>query len=152
MYEHRGHAALFILERTFRISTGYYYLFSLVSCAQVSFPIRQKEPWLLSLLFASSLSRVWLSATPQTIAHPAPLATGILQREYWRGLPCPTLGDLPNPGVKPRAPTWPADSCLSHREAQASRYSLSISCQFCLRYFMWISDTCIQMAPDWNMK
>ena len=25
---------------------------------------------------------------------------GILQQEYWRGLPCPPPGDLPNPGIK----------------------------------------------------
>ena len=30
--------------------------------------------------------------------------------EYWSGLPCPSPGDLPNPGIKPRSPTLQADS------------------------------------------
>ena len=33
-----------------------------------------------------------------------------LRQEYWSGLPCPPLGDLPNPGIKPRSPTLQADS------------------------------------------
>ena len=34
----------------------------------------------------------------------------IPQQEYWSGLPFPTLGDLPNPGIKPRSPALQADS------------------------------------------
>ena len=30
--------------------------------------------------------------------------------EYWSGLPFPSPGDLPNPGIKPRSPTWQEDS------------------------------------------
>ena len=33
-----------------------------------------------------------------------------LRQEYWSGLLCPPLGDLPNPGIKPRSPTLQADS------------------------------------------
>ena len=33
----------------------------------------------------------------------------------WNGLPCPSLEDLPNPGIKPRSPAWQAESLpLSH--------------------------------------
>ena len=35
---------------------------------------------------------------------------GILQQEYWTGLPCPPPGDLPNPGIEPRSPALQADS------------------------------------------
>ena len=35
---------------------------------------------------------------------------GILQAEYWSGLPWLPPGDLPNPGIKPRSPVLPADS------------------------------------------
>ena len=35
------------------------------------------------------------------------------RQEYWSGLPCPPPGDLPNPGIKPRSPTWQADSLSS---------------------------------------
>ena len=26
---------------------------------------------------------------------------GFSRQEYWSGLPCPPLGDLPNPGIEP---------------------------------------------------
>ena len=36
-----------------------------------------------------------------TVAHQAPLSMGFSRPEYWSGLPFPTPGDLPNPGVEP---------------------------------------------------
>ena len=39
--------------------------------------------------------------TPWTVAHQATLSIGFLRQECWSGLPFPSLGDLPNPGVKP---------------------------------------------------
>ena len=50
-----------------------------------------------------SLSRVRLFATPWTIAHQAPLSLGFSRQEYWSGLPSPSPGDLPDPGIKPGA-------------------------------------------------
>ena len=35
---------------------------------------------------------------------------GILQQEYWSGLPCSPPGDLPNPGIEPRSPVLQVDS------------------------------------------
>ena len=35
------------------------------------------------------------------------------RQEYWRRLPLPSPGDLPDPGIKPRSPTLQADSLLS---------------------------------------
>ena len=43
-------------------------------------------------------SHVRLFATPWTVACQAPLSMGFSRQEYWSGLPCPSLGDLPNPG------------------------------------------------------
>ena len=40
-------------------------------------------------------------ATPWTVAHQAPLSMGFPRQEYWSGLPFPTPGDLPNPGIEP---------------------------------------------------
>ena len=51
--------------------------------------------------------------TPWTAARQAPLSMGFSRQEYWSGLPCPPLGDLPNPGIKPRSPTFQADSSPS---------------------------------------
>ena len=47
------------------------------------------------------LSPFWLFATPWTVAHKAPLCMGFPRQEYWSGLPLPSSGDLPNPGIEP---------------------------------------------------
>ena len=59
------------------------------------------------------LSSVRLFATPRTIAHQAPLSMEFFRQEYWSGLLCPSPGDCPNPGIKPRSPTLQADSLPS---------------------------------------
>ena len=60
-----------------------------------------------------SLSQVRLFATPWTIAHQAPPSMGFSRQEYWSGLPFPSPGDLPHPGIKPRSPTLQADVLTS---------------------------------------
>ena len=52
------------------------------------------------LCVCQSLSCVCLFATPWTVAHQAPLSMGISRQEYWRRLPCPPPGDLPNPEIE----------------------------------------------------
>ena len=47
------------------------------------------------------LSRVRLRATPWTAARQAPPSMGFLRQEYWGGLPLPSPGDLPEPGIEP---------------------------------------------------
>ena len=44
-------------------------------------------------------------STPQAVAHQAPLFMGFPRQEYWNGLPFPSLGDPPDPGIKPTFPT-----------------------------------------------
>ena len=48
-------------------------------------------------------------ATPWTVACQAPLPVGFSRHEYWSGLPFPSPGDLPNPGIKPRSPALTQD-------------------------------------------
>ena len=48
-----------------------------------------------------SLSCVQLFATPWTIAHQDPLSMEFSRQEHWSGLPFPSLGDLPDPGIEP---------------------------------------------------
>ena len=57
-------------------------------------------------LFAKSCPTL---ATPWTVAHQAPLSVGFSRQEYWSGLPFPSPGDLPNPGIKPGSPALQAD-------------------------------------------
>ena len=53
-------------------------------------------------------SRVLLFATPWTVAHQAPPSMQFTRQEYWSGLPFPSPGDLPNPGIEPRPPALQA--------------------------------------------
>ena len=47
------------------------------------------------------LSSFWLLAIPWTVACQAPPSMGFSRQEYWSGLPFPSPGDLPNPGIEP---------------------------------------------------
>ena len=59
------------------------------------------------------LSRVRLVATPWIVARQASPSMGFSRQEYWSGLPFPSSGDLPNPGIKPGSPTLEADALPS---------------------------------------
>ena len=56
---------------------------------------------------------------PMDCSPQAPLSIGFSRQEYWGGLPLPTLGDLPYPGIEsmslvsPGTLHWQADSCQS---------------------------------------
>ena len=43
----------------------------------------------------------------------APLSMAFFRQEYWGGLPFPSPGDLPDPGIEPMSPTLQADALLS---------------------------------------
>ena len=60
-----------------------------------------------------SLSRVRLFATPWTVAYRAPLSMGFSRQEYWSGVPFPSPGYLPDPGIEPRSPAFQADALTS---------------------------------------
>ena len=59
----------------------------------LSFPIYTIWKW-------KSLSRARLFATPWTAVHQAPLSMRFSRQGYWSGLPFPSPGDLPNPGIE----------------------------------------------------
>ena len=60
-----------------------------------------------------SLSHVRLFVTPWTIAYRAPRSMEFSRQEYWSGLPFPSPGDLPNPGIEPGSPALQADALPS---------------------------------------
>jgi len=53
-------------------------------------------------------SRVWLFMAPWTVARQTPLPMGFSRQEYWNGLPFPSPGYLPDPGVEPGSLMYPA--------------------------------------------
>ena len=56
-------------------------------------------PVYTSETLACMLSSVWLFATPWTVACQVPLSMGFSRQEYLSGLPFPSIGDLPDPGI-----------------------------------------------------
>ena len=64
-------------------------------------------------LKVKSLSHVQLFATPWTVAHQASPSMGFSRHEYRNGLPFPSPGDLPDPGIKPGFPALQADALPS---------------------------------------
>ena len=61
----------------------------------------------------NSLSCVGFFVTPWTIAHQAPVSMEFSRQEYWSGLPFPSPGDLPDPGIEPGSPALEADALPS---------------------------------------
>ena len=59
------------------------------------------------------LSCVRLFATPWTVAYQASPSLGFSREEYWSGLPFPSPGDLPDPGIEPGPPALEADALTS---------------------------------------
>ena len=54
------------------------------------------------------IHRVRLFVTPWTVAQQAPLSMEFSRQEYWSGVPFPSPGDIPNPGIKSASPVSPA--------------------------------------------
>ena len=83
-----------------------------------------------------SVPVVFDSAIPWTVSCQAPLSMEFSRQEYWSGLPFPSLGDFPNPGIKPVSLACPA---LAGRffTTESSGKHISIISQFkrCLLLF-----------------
>ena len=69
-----------------------------------------------------SLSRVRLFATPWTVAYQAPPSMGFSRQECWSGLPFPSPGDLPDPGIELGSPALQADALLSEPMQDSKKY------------------------------
>ena len=102
----------------------YFYFFIFCTCSA--------EGLLISLLVNTNiyysevklLSHVQLFATPWTVAHQAPQSMEFSRQEYWSGVPFPSPGDLPNPGIEPGSPALQADTLPS--ESRGKPYDPAI--------------------------
>ena len=68
------------------------------------------------------LSHVLLFATLWTVACQAPLSMGFSRQEYWSGLPFPSPGDLPDPGIETGSPALEADALNSEPPGKPQLY------------------------------
>ena len=73
--------------------------------------------------------------TPWNVACQAPLSTGFSRQQYWSGLPFPSPGDLPDPGIEPGSPALQADSLLTELWGKPQNGSF--------RCWLWI-----QLSPN----
>ena len=84
------------------------------------------------------------SVTLWTVAYQAPLSMGFLRQVYRSGLPFPSLGYLPNPGIEPRSPTLQVDSLPAEPQGKPwtsrgfSRPSFISETGFCSVSLPWI--------------
>ena len=74
-----------------------------------------------------SLSSVQLFLTPWTVAYQAPQSMGISRQEYWSGLPFPSPGELPDPGIKLVSPALEADTLPSEPPGKLNRVINSVT-------------------------
>ena len=78
---------------------------------------------------------------PMDYSHHAPLSMGFSRQEYWSGLPCPSPGDLPHPGMEPASltspppasrffttsATWNITQCNDQMETQQQKSRIQLS-------------------------
>ena len=113
-----------------------------------------------------SLSCVRLFVTPWTAANQDPQSMGFSRQEYWSGLPFPSPGDLPDPGIEPRSPALEADAltCFSKSSLNIWKFTVHVLLKPGLEnfehYFASVWDEChcavvwtffsIALLWDWN--
>ena len=77
------------------------------------------------------LSLVRFFATPWTVAYKASPSMGFSRQEYWSGLPFPSPGDLPTPGIEPRSPAFQADALTSEPRVKPTYFSIKTRNKLC---------------------
>ena len=103
------------------------------------------------------LSRVRLFVTPWTIAHQVPPFMKISWQEYWSGLPFPSPGVLPDPGIKPGSPALQADAFMSkppRKPVYMYKYALSLNIHLYSRWniVFWTICDLFPFHPKYSCK
>ena len=73
-----------------------------------------------------SFGCVWLFEIPWTVVYQVSLSMGFSRQEYWSGLPFPSPGDLPHPGIEPGSPALQAVA-LSSEPSEKHNFPLENS-------------------------
>ena len=119
---------LFIFTKSFSCFNTQKRMLFCLFCSAVFCPYETKSEHLYLALKVKvkSLSHVWPFATPWTVAHQVLLSMGFFRQEYCSGLPFPSPGNLPNPGIEPRSPALQADALTSYLAFNSWQIRLSI--------------------------
>ena len=75
------------------------------------------------------------SVTPWTVAYQAPPSMGFSRQECWSGLPFPSPGDLPDPGIEPGSPTLQADALPSEPPGKPGVVEVVVVYYYIIIYF-----------------
>ena len=95
-------------DMTGRLNNNHHHLWKRQQCCPMGKGEYSKS--IVKKVKVKSLSCVQLFSTPWTTAYQAPLSIGFSRQEYWSGLPFPSPGDLPHPGIEPGSPALQAGS------------------------------------------
>ena len=98
-----------------------------------SFPSFISLPWFIPLIYKHKVRVSEVTQSCPTLCdpmdsslHQAPLSIGFSQQEYWSGVPFPSPGNLPDPGIKPRSPALLTDTLPSEPPGKSIYKSIYI--------------------------
>ena len=104
------------LQKEGWLESGFLLRFKICSIALLIQSGFISQCWVLLVCVSHSVVSDSLRLHGLYVAHQAPLSMGFSKQEYWSGLPFPSPGDLPDPGIKLGSLTLEADSLsLSHQ-------------------------------------
>ena len=69
--------------------------------------------------------------TPWTVTYQATLTMGFSRQECWSGLPFPSPGDLPDPGIEPVSPALASGFFIAEAPGKSCTYSAAFSPSQC---------------------
>ena len=104
--------------------------------------------------WVKSLSRIRLFGSPWTVAYQAPPSMGFSRQEYWSGLPFPSPGDLPDPGIEPGPPALQADAFTISANTEVPSPGRGIQrCYVCyVMSLIWMLCMSIERDRDFKEK
>ena len=85
-----------------------------------------------SVLFCLVAQLCLTLCDPTDVAHQAPLSVRFPRQEYWSGLPFPSPGYLPKPGIKPESPVGRFLTTEPHGKPGNLLYLDEVCCSFAL--------------------
>ena len=105
LFQSRGHCWVFQICWHIECGTFKASSFRIWNSSSTGIP---RSPLALFVVMLPKAHLISHSTTPWTVTHQAPLSMGLSRQEYWSRLPCPSPGDLPDPGIEPVSPVAPA--------------------------------------------